>query len=116
MNRLLLSSALACTLAGSPVFSSAHEKGSDPDAEWFASLKDKHGISCCHMQDCYRVEIQDLDIKGGHYRLKYKGEWLEVPDQVIQRDEPNPTGHPVACVHVTWKAKEVRCFIPVSLA
>ena len=96
-----------------PAPSYTHQTGSDPDADWFRTLHAKSGVSCCHMQDCYRVQ-RDLEIKQNHYWLKYKGEWLEVPDEAILKDEPNPTGYPVACVHETYKAKSILCFIPVS--
>jgi hypothetical protein len=71
-------------------------------------------MSCCAMQDCYRVMDEDLETENGHYRIRYKGEWITVPDYAVKHDEPNPTGFAVACVHENPKERRILCFVPAS--
>jgi hypothetical protein len=95
------------------LWQAAHAPGSDPDAAWFAHLQDARGISCCNMKDCFRVSDSDLETRDGHYRIRFKGEWLSVPEDVVLH-QANPTGFPVACVHELPEGRTVRCFVPAS--
>ena len=88
-----------------------------PEAGWYRSLaQPKTGYGCCSIADCRPVAFR---ADNGHYtafidRQKFPGgddAWHDVPDAVVIRDRPNPTGEAVAC----WYARQVRCFVLPSL-
>jgi hypothetical protein len=118
---LLIVSACVLLIAVSlPVH--AHEAGTDPDADWYRSLKRPNGMgSCCDMKDCKRTS--EWKIEGEHYRVMgERGEWLGVDDEVVLRNVNNPTGMAVACIHEnkSWGyqstepqiTESVLCFVP----
>lgn len=74
--------------------------------DWFRSLKDASGISCCDVSDCLPTSAR---VSGEGYQAKTPaGDWVTVPaDKVIRRD--NPLGVPVMC----WLPhRGVMCFVP----
>jgi hypothetical protein len=112
----------------------AHDM-SDPDAEWFQSLKvpgdvgfggSLAGSSCCNGghgvdADCKNVEVRE---RNGHWEAWIDSKtfpdttyspiyghapnaWVTVPDDVIIHGRANPTGRPVAC----WYNQSIRCFV-----
>jgi hypothetical protein len=91
----------------------AHEPGSDPDADWFAALKNSQGIRCCDLNDCRRTDAWKAT-RSGLYSVLIGGNWVTVhPENVLH--VPNPTGAAVEC-HSRYgdgvEALYVRCFIP----
>ena len=117
MKPLLIAAALA-------VIGVAHAQppaGTDlnsPEAKWYRGLAQPNtGYGCCSIADCRPVEFRQRD---GHFQAHITparfGDaapdlWAEVPDEVVIRDRPNPTGEAVAC----WYANQVRCFVLPSM-
>ncbi len=122
----LLSFAAARLVATAAVFAlassafAAPPEGTNPnspEAKWYRGLaQPKTGYGCCSIADCRPVPFQTTE---GHYvayiaRGKFPNgddAWHDVPDAVVIRDQPNPTGEAVAC----WYANQVRCFVLPSM-
>lgn len=76
--------------------------------DWVRGLKDNLGVSCCDEADAEEVEGWTFGADG--YKVKVKGEWLDVPKSA-QLDIPNKLGFArVWLMHVNGKLS-VRCFI-----
>ena len=85
---------------------------SQPDAEWFNSLKQPQtGISCCDVADCRAYDNSEIRITDGIYHVLHRGEWLDVPAGKIVERPDNPTGHFVACVHDFGDTALVLCAV-----
>lgn len=75
-------------------------------SDWFRSLRDASGQSCCDLSDCRRTRARAGS--DGYQAQTPDGTWTDVPaDKVLRRD--NPTGEPVMC----WlPSRGVICFVP----
>lgn len=93
---------------------------SDPDFQWYQSLKQPGtGLGCCSQTDCHPVQYR---MAGKHYEAFISRDafgafatdtWMLVPDGVVLiRD--NPTGEAVACYSVVHgpSVSPIICFIP----
>jgi hypothetical protein len=77
---------------------------------WFDSLHSNKGM-CCSFADGRTVEDPDIDSRGGHYRVRVDGQWIDVPDEALI-DVPNKYGRPVVWPYVDSDGKtQIRCFI-----
>jgi hypothetical protein len=108
----LLLVAFACAAARK---SHAHDR-SRPDLDgWFMGLQSKAKAPCCDGSDAMRLDDVDWDSKGGHYRVRLEGEWIDVPDAAVI-DGPNRAGPTMVW---PWrrdgKLNQVRCFLPGSM-
>jgi len=73
--------------------------------DWFKSLRNDQGQSCCDLSDC-RITKQRYS-PNGYQALTETGEWVDIPpDKILKRD--NPIGEPVMCY---LPARGVMCFI-----
>jgi hypothetical protein len=81
--------------------------------EWFNSLTSGKG-PCCSDADGSALSDVDWESNDGHYRVRIRNEWVDVPDDAVLH-QPNKAqrtmvwpvykdGHPI-----------VRCFIPGSM-
>jgi hypothetical protein len=107
--------ALAVTLSAS----AQPPPGADPNSEigkWFKSLKNEHGLPCCDVSDCRRVQARLME---GHYEAMIDEQWASVPDSKI-RHVANPTGEYIACYTYYDGTRDPPplffCFVPISLA
>jgi hypothetical protein len=57
---------------------------------WFESLKSGKG-SCCSDADGTVLSDADWEVRNGHYRVRIKGQWWDVPDEAVIK-EPNRPG------------------------
>lgn len=80
-----------------------------PLKDWVKSLRDKNHVPCCDEADGEEVEGWSTD--GGVYRVKVKGQWLEVPDSALL-DIPNRLGYARAWIFHQDGQVRVRCFLP----
>lgn len=61
--------------------------GHDPEtSEWFRSLHNDSGMSCCDYADGVRIEDPNwFEIGGGEYAVFARGKWQAVPpDRVLK--------------------------------
>lgn len=92
-----------------------------PLKPWFDTLKSAKGL-CCSDADGFAVSDPDWETKGGHYRVRLDGQWVDVPDDAVIT-EPNRAGKtmvwPVyyndSVARGTIRTIEIRCFLPGSM-
>jgi hypothetical protein len=99
-------------------FASAHE-ANEPYADWFTSLKQPSGISCCggSDHDCRNVEATPID-DGWQVWADWKNlahpsgdrRLISIPRTAAQFRE-NPTGQPVLC---SGPFDQFFCFVPAN--
>ncbi len=83
-----------------------------PNRDWFRSLTDQRGQSCCDGADGLRLEDPDWDFSGTSYRVKLNGAWIVVePGQVVTQN--NKVGYAVVWPIYNIDGKlQIRCFMP----
>jgi hypothetical protein len=80
---------------------------------WFDKLASGKGL-CCSVADGRTVDDPDVEMSGGHYRVRVDGQWLAVPDDALVT-EPNKYGLAVVWPVIGADGKmAVRCFLPAS--
>ena len=75
---------------------------------WFNGVYNRKGIRCFEAADGYPVEYQ---MRSGD---RFKGEWYEVPDEAVVRQNGNPTGSGVVWFAEVFGGRAVRCIVPVA--
>ena len=78
---------------------------------WFKTVLDSSGISCCAAADGYPVVYE---LRGNNYWVLFQGEWMEVPDHAVRRQE-NPVGEAVDWFWFVNGGRAVKCFVPATL-
>jgi len=84
---------------------------------WFKSLKSGKGPCCGGPNvDGTALADADWDSRDGRYRVKIKGEWIDVPDEAVLK-QPNLYGQTMVWIHYSSAyggplITHVRCFIP----
>lgn len=114
MRRTTLPLLLAAALVAGPAYP-APPPGANPDsplADWFRSLRDRKGLSCCDQADCrpvrYRAGDQGMEayIDRRSFGPRAPEAWVRVPREAIIPRE-NPTARPIACYY----AGRIACFV-----
>src|SRR3954471_4057637 len=105
MRRLLTAALLLCTL---PAFAQ-HDHGKNGD--WFESLRNGSGMSCCSNADGTAVTDADWETKDGHYRVRLNNQWMAVTDKAVLPG-PNKDGRTIVWPRPGPMGIEIICFIP----
>jgi hypothetical protein len=105
-------------------FQSAYAR--DPDGRfansplkpWFEKLSSGKG-PCCSDADGSVVLDSDWESKDGHYRVRIKDKWWDVPTESVVT-EPNKIGRTMVWPVYFWKLDsldrvEIRCFMPGAM-
>lgn len=90
----------------------AHDHNRPELEDWMKSLHAKGGAWCCDGKDT--DPIDDWDTQGGHYRVKYQGQWFDVPKEAIV-EGPNKAGNALLWMSKGYGEVSVRCFMPGAL-
>lgn len=99
--------------------------------DWYQSLKDPNGVSCCNEADCRSIEEYNQD-KEGHWHVliprdvftdtewnkaawknnfgDVEGIWETIPDSKVIFKLTNPTGKAQLCFQVY--NNYIYCFLP----
>lgn len=93
-----------------PVF--AHDHNHPERNSWLKSLHSKGGAWCCDGNDT--DQIDQWETRGGKYRVKFRGEWFDVPEDSIV-DGPNKGGDALLWMSKGYEGMKVRCFMPGAL-
>ena len=104
--RCAIAAVLVCLASGA----NAHDGHHD---QWFKSLTNESGVSCCDGADFLRVEDPDWDVSGQHYRVRLEGKWIEVPPEAVVR-RPNIVGFALVWPYYDEGAIKIRCFLAGS--
>jgi hypothetical protein len=105
-------------------FQSAHAR--DPDGRfansslkpWFEKLSSGKG-PCCSDADGSVVLDSDWESKDGHYRVRIKDNWWDVPAEAVIT-EPNRVGRTMVWPIYYWNGNsldrvDIRCFMPGAM-
>jgi hypothetical protein len=81
---------------------------SNDQKDWFKTVRDSLGNTCCDGADGYPV---DYEMRGNKYWVHFRGRWMEVEERAVKR-QPNPIGEGVAWFYFLNGDLTVRCFVP----
>jgi hypothetical protein len=80
---------------------------------WFESLKSGKG-PCCSDADGTAISDADWESRGGRYRVRIEGEWVDVPEEAVIT-EPNRVGRTMVWPIRGYLGLTIRCFMPGSM-
>jgi hypothetical protein len=114
MRRLLA----ALLLIGCSIAYAHDPKRPDLD-DWYRSLQSSGAGHCCDKSEARQLDGNDWDMKDGHYRVLFEGNWLDVPDSALVK-APNLVGPALVWVYfyspMGGKTTAlVRCFMPGTM-
>jgi hypothetical protein len=81
--------------------------------QWFEGLRSGKG-PCCSDADGSAVSDVDWETRGGHYRVRIEGDWVDVPDEAVIT-EPNRIGRTMVWPIHGYLGVSIRCFMPGSM-
>lgn len=64
--------------------------------DWFESLTDNSGRSCCGLGDGHRVQYRVSRSSQYDYEFEWNGEWYQIPNEKVVHNHANPTGSAIA--------------------
>ena len=105
--RLILILLLLCTSA------LAHDASRPELNNWFDHLASGKGL-CCSNADGTVLSDVDWETRGGHYRVRLEGQWIDVPDDAVIT-EPNRAGKTMVWPTRGYLGTAIRCFMPGSM-
>ena len=95
----------------------AHDPSHPELNGWFDKLASGRGL-CCSLIDGVTVADPDWESKGGHYRVRLGGEWIDVPDDALVT-VPNRAGRtmvwPMPFIEGETNTVMIRCFMPGTM-
>ena len=96
----------------------AHDHNRPELNSWFESLKSGKG-PCCSGADGTALSDADWEVSDGHYRVRIKGQWWDVPDDAVIKG-PNLAGRTIVWPFYNWTLGkplriDIRCFIPGAM-
>lgn len=91
----------------------AHDQQHPELNGWYESLHSGKG-PCCDGNDAKRVDDADWEVKGGHYRVRLDGEWVDVPDDAVVTG-PNRAHRTMVWPYYLNGRPAARCFMPGSM-
>ena len=96
----------------------AHDLSRPELDRWFESLRSGKG-PCCSAADGTALSEADWDVRDGHYRVRIKGQWWDVPEEAVIK-EPNRAGRTMVWPFYHWTLGkplriDIRCFIPGAM-
>lgn len=106
---ILVASAVALMLA---VAAHAHDHSRPDLTPWLQGLHAKNKTLCCDGNDTDAIE--DWETSGNRYRVKFRGQWFDVPDDAIV-DGPNKGADALLWMNKGYLGMSVRCFMPGSM-
>jgi hypothetical protein len=97
------------------VGSRAHDHHRPDLKPWFESLRSRANTPCCDGTDATRLDDIDWESKGGRYRVRLNGQWVDVPEDAVI-DGPNRAGTAMVWPFFQMGAPTgIRCFMPGSM-
>ena len=78
---------------------------------WFKSVIAPNGVPCCDESDGHRTSY---DVRGGAYWVPIEGQWMQVPDRAVIRDQGNPIGEAVVWYVNHRGSIIISCFVPAD--
>ncbi len=91
----------------------AHDHNHPERNAWLKSLHAKNNTWCCDGND--HDALDDWETSAGGYRVKFRGQWFDVPDDSII-EGPNKTGEALLWMNKGFSGPSVRCFMPGTMS
>ena len=114
LTRAVLATILLC-LAASAIAGDDGRYAQSQHREWFNSLTNSLGYSCCSNADGLRLDDPDWEVDGTTYRVKIDGRWLRVPADAIVKAS-NRVGYAIVWLVYDGETIHIRCFLPGTTA
>lgn len=97
----------------------AHDAEHPELDNWYMSLHNKLGGSCCGNADGQAISADDWKTANGHYKVFVNNSWYDVPDYAVLDTEPNKAGHAIVWISPQsgslTSAPGVICFMPGAM-
>jgi hypothetical protein len=78
--------------------------------DWYESLREPGtAYPCCSIADCRPT---DYRMGGSGYEAWLDEQWIQVPDDRVLKNQPNPVGRAVVCRSPVNGS--ILCFVPAS--
>ncbi len=90
----------------------SHDHSHPERNDWLKSLHGANKTWCCNGNDT--DEIDSWETKGSSYRVKFRGQWFDVPEGAIV-DGPNKGGDALLWMNKGMGGLSIRCFMPGSM-
>lgn len=90
----------------------AHDPRTHAPDELHDSYSDAYG-KCCTGDDFVIITTWEPTRNG--YRIMYKGEWLDAPDNVVVKNHYSPDGETRAWIYGEPDSTYVRCLLPGAM-
>jgi hypothetical protein len=78
---------------------------------WFKSVIAPNGVPCCDESDGHRTTY---DVRAGAYWVPIEGQWMQVPERAVIRDQGNPIGEAVVWYVHHRGSIIISCFVPAD--
>ena len=78
---------------------------------WFKSVIAPNGVPCCDESDGHRTSY---DVRAGAYWVPIEGQWMQVPERAVIRDQGNPIGEAVVWYVHHRGSIIISCFVPAD--
>lgn len=118
MNRCFRDLTVILAAAMTPIMAleraSAHDRQHPELNHWYESLRSGKG-PCCDGSEATRLDDAEWESKDGHYRVRIRGEWVDVPDDAVV-EGPNLDGRAMVWPYYEDGHPRVRCFMPGSMS
>lgn len=101
---------LALCLISAPAL--AHDHARPGLIDWLKTLQNQNKELCCDGTDTDAIDAWEAD--GKRFRVKFRGEWYEVPDSALV-DGPNKSGGALLWMNKGYSGFSVRCFMPGTM-
>ncbi|WKA30169.1 hypothetical protein [Bradyrhizobium roseum] len=115
MRRLASFALLAClsTLGSTALAIDRGQFGHVPPdiRAWFKSVIAPNGVPCCDESDGHRTSY---DVRAGAYWVPIEGQWMQVPERAVIRDQGNPIGEAVVWYVHHRGSIIISCFVPAD--
>jgi len=114
----VLTGGLLFALMMIPPAAAARDDGryaNSPLKGWFDSLIPDKGL-CCSMSDGVTLDGDDVETRGGHYRVRLGHSWIDVPENALVT-QPNLYGRAMVWpenLPEVLGGVGIRCFMPGS--
>ena len=79
---------------------------------WFKSVIAPNGVPCCDVSDGHRTSY---DVRAGAYWVPIEGQWMQVPERAVIRDQGNPIGEAVVWYVHHRGSIIISCFVPADV-
>ena len=90
----------------------AHDHSRPGLIEWLKTLQSRNNAPCCDGDDTDPIE--DWETKDSRYRVKFRGQWYDVPESAIVGG-PNKGGDALLWMNKGFSGYSVRCFMPGTM-